>query len=239
MISNDSRSSQDGIFTLIDNMWPGPDCPRPEVFTLDHWASMNGQQQAALQAHVETCAACQAEKKLAEAFHDDSVDVADVRQIAQRVRFPKTGAMLQVKAYRSKWMPRFAVAATLVCAVGFGTLIFQRPDSLPDLPERDPAARTIRGFDIALLPQATDGEQAERLRWAPVEGVGTFVVTVRNAAGEVVLTEDTGELFVALPDSLAHAGGRLRWNVVALDEGGMPIARSAVGVYFAGTGAKK
>ncbi|MFK8017768.1 MAG: hypothetical protein AB8G17_20260 [Gammaproteobacteria bacterium] len=216
----------------LANALRGDDCPAPEVFLAQNWADLDTATRLQMQTHVATCAACQAERNLASAFDDDSSS-ARVRAIADRVQLPVAET---VPSQFGAW--RGLLAATVAaCAIGLGAIVVRDDGALPELPQRNSAADTVRGARIQQLPQpAASSPDAMMIRWTPVDDTAHYVVAVRNAAGELVWTAQTGQTAIALPDDLARTGGTLRWDVVAIGAGGERLAQSKEGVYIYGRG---
>jgi hypothetical protein len=66
------------------------------------------------------------------------------------------------------------------------------------------------------------------LRFAPVEGVGTYRIEVRDRDGAVVFEKESGDVSVPLSGAALRPGMSYRWEVRAVDPEG-PVAEGAAG----------
>ena len=140
------------------------------------------------------------------------------------------GRLRPARRHGARW--GLSAAAVLVVAIG-GALLLRGPE--PPLPSRS-AETTIRGSRIELV--APDGELdavPSSLRWSAKEGAASYRVRV-TTIDDIVLWEGLAEQdSVTVPPELSArilVAVTYLWRVEALDDEGVPIARSESGRFL-------
>jgi hypothetical protein len=233
-------------------------CPPPEVWLAEELAALPPAARAALETHAAGCAACQAERALAQAWDTGSegVDAADLAWVQERLAaapglvsapapprasrseepevFEAAAQPARVLPFRSRWIPaavRYAAAAVLLLAVGLTVRTAYRPS--PALPA--PSADTVlRGGEVEpLAPLGELPTPPRELRWKQVSGAAGYHVRLLAPDDTVLLETD-----VTMPTApLASAAQPLqtaveyRWTVEARAADGRVLARSPLAAF--------
>lgn len=163
------------------------DCPDPEVLLAAVERTAPEAERMRTINHAMTCADCGEELELLRAS----------RIVRERSRVPRT---------------TFAIAASLIAAVGFGYYAMKR-GQLP----ADARALMRGGNDIELASPAKDAvAPLQTLVWHPVPGARDYVVEVRRDDGSVVLRSVSSDTVFTVSDSIAAATtGTVYWGVAA------------------------
>ncbi len=169
---------------------PGDDCPSPDAI----WEAAVGEADTEaveqLLAHVQGCASCAEDWRLAHTFDHDADGVPDV--------------VVPLKPRRRLW-----AGAALLVAVAAALVLALRSPSSEEV--------TFRGGDTSVvrLVGAEVPRNAPLVRWQAVPGAKTYEVTVfdhtlkRLAAQELTVTSWT------LPAAATQHDGQLYWQVTA------------------------
>lgn len=225
----------------------GGHCPPPETFLPEELARLAPAELRKLEAHIDTCAACAAEKQLAAAFEvPETLDQRDQRavdKIAGRIR-----------PYRRSWLSQlglpslrdlavapafqFAAAAMLLIAVGFG-IRSAAPPELGDVPD----ATVMRSSSLILVAPVGELDMLPtELQWVEVEGASEYTATIRGVDGSVLAQRSTtsARLSLATLSELSlQPAVAYSWSVEARDENGARIALSAESTFRARPGAEQ
>lgn len=220
------------------------DCPPPEALLAEELAALEPAARQRLEAHVRSCPACAAERRLATAFDeireedradlDWLVDQLDRKPSAAAIEIPETAQVVTIdrgRALRAQaWWP-LALAATLLLAVG---LVSQLRPSRPGLPEL-PETSIVRSSRLELLaPQGDITGIPEQLMWSGVDDAATYRVTVERPGGDIVWQQDVAAEQIEIEDVVRRSlqpAVVYSWAVEALDKEGSLLARSAIGTF--------
>src|SRR5262249_30067767 len=140
-------------------------------------------------AHVGTCANCQAELALLQAFTEATVRIDEhdaVRDAVARLRQRESeilGEPRRAPTTQSTWLPfrtlrpALAMAAVLLALVG-GFYLFN--SNAPQLPSSvGPGGETMRSLAVIVrTPLGDQVEAPERLEWQPVSGAVRYHVSL-------------------------------------------------------------
>lgn len=168
-----------------------PDCPSDEAFAAYLDGVLEDAALARIESHLAECATCRSVAAVA-ARTDDGAHEDVPETLVARARRSLTGA----KANRHVVMPRWAMAATVLLAVGL--LALNRANS--------PQGMDVQGFDVG--PTTTRGERLVERRSQPPEitapvpdaivDVHDFAVRWKPVSGaryyEVRIVDDDGDL---------------------------------------------
>ncbi len=161
---------------------------------------------ARVEAHLDTCSACQAELAQAIRLVDSFRTTPDVAA----VRTPK----------RRRWLVPAAVGAL---AAGLGVLALIRPNALDQVSKplvRTPALGEDRGRIEPLSPMGTaSASGAVVFRWRSAPS-GFYRLVVLTEDGQRLFVRETADTVVALPPEIALSAGRAYfWRVDAIGNG--------------------
>ena len=178
------------LFALGTNRgsMPRADCPPPEALLAA--VERTGSEDERLQTinHAMACTSCGEELELLRAS----------RVVRERPRASRIG---------------FAIAASVLVAIGLGYYSMKRGDGSPT------AGDLMRGdADVQLAVPATDAAEPLRsLVWHAVPGAAQYTVEVRRDDGTLVLRRASTDTVFAVPDSVAaQATGTVYWGVTAM-----------------------
>lgn len=228
---------------------PEGGCPPPEAYLEAEMESLSPEERRALDEHADRCPACAGERDLARLF-DAAPGEADVRPedlgfVVARLQesspavsgtpikpnvvpFPAPRRVEEPRVRRSvRFLPRFAAAALLVIALGFGYRVFN--PSMPDLP--DPGTgEVMRGSEVEVVsPVGELAEMPEELRWVLMDRAASYRVRITAVDGAVLWEETVSASPVRLPVDVAgrlHRAVVYTWTVEALGPDGARIASS-------------
>lgn len=174
---------------------PGPDCPAPEAIWDAAVGDADPAATEALLAHVQTCASCAEDWRLAHTFDHDADGVPE--------------NVVPLKPRRGLW----AGAALVVAAAAAVLLALQSPD---------PDEVSFRGGDTSVvrLVGAEVPRTAPVVRWQAVPGATTYEVAVFDEALKRLAKQELTTTSWTLPAAATQHDGTLYWQVTArLDDG--------------------
>ena len=223
-------------------------CPPPEAYLADELAALQPDERRRLEAHADTCPACNAERELAQAFDAGETGAAgdDVDWVTARLRGEAVASAQPAAATAPAGMPqagrvvpfrgrpaartwvRFAAAAVLVVAAGLTVrTMYERPPALP----APPHGGVVRGSEVEVVsPVGEVAEPPRELWWTPVAGAAAYRVRLL-AVDDTVLWETTtsappapvpAEVMARLQRAVRYS-----WMVEALAADGTAVGRSA------------
>jgi hypothetical protein len=213
--------------TLSSDLQPTPDC-----ISLDR---LGPELTAAERIHVDTCARCQAEVALWQAFNEPSRDEAETEAVdwivarLRRSRVASGGSTAPPLAQRFRQTPvrhLLGVAAAIMVAATLGYVVWDREPAVPP-PTGEQVYRTA-SIDI-VSPSGDVAGPPRELVWGAFPAAARYDVRVLEVDGTVVWRAISLSPRVDLPgDVIARSvpGKTLIWEVVALDESGRAVAES-------------
>jgi hypothetical protein len=230
---------------LLEQAYPGPDCPPPEAYLAD--AALSAAERARIETHADVCPACGAERALARAFDSEPVPAPEAQAIIATLRerapwraanvAPHPRFAARRGARRFTLAVPLALAAALVLGVGV-VLQMGAPGAPPIGAPGTGAIMRGSGIDV-VAPAGEVGALPDSLEWEPVPDAASYRVVLMGVDGET-LWQDTIDRPPAVipPATLASLNPtvRYRWQVEALDENGARIARSETTTFRAGAG---
>jgi hypothetical protein len=174
---------------------------------------------AASQAHLRSCAHCQAELALfRELDRDDST--AEEQQAAQWIaaelqrRFSNAD---NVKPFRRKTLPAlYAAAAAIVLVIGAGSWMRFREPGIEPMTETVDVYRSGRLEVVA--PAGEIAQAPNELRWTAVPNATHYVVRIAEVDATAVWSARTTQPYAPLPPAAVAQfapGKRLLWDVQA------------------------
>ena len=213
--------------TLSADLQPTPDC-----ISLDRLGS---ELTATERIHVDTCARCQSELALWEAFNTPSRDRAEREAVdwivtrLERSRGDSVGSAAPPLAQR--FQPThvrrlLGVAAAIMVAATLGYVVWDREPAVPP-PTGEQVYRSV-SIDI-VSPSGDVAGPPQELVWVAAPAASRYDVRVLEVDGTIVWRASSLSPRLVLPDDViarSVPGKTLIWEVVALDESGMPIAES-------------
>ena len=174
---------------------PGPDCPSPEAIWDASAGEADPEAVELVLAHVQTCASCAEDWRLAHSFDREADGV------------PET--VVPLKPRRRLW----AGAALFVAAAAATLLAIRSPD---------PEEVSFRGGDTSVvrLVGAQVPASAPVVRWQAVPGATTYEVAVFDHTLKRLAGEELTVTSWTLPAAATQHDGQLYWRVTAhLDDG--------------------
>jgi len=218
----------------------GPECPSIERLGRYADGALTPEERRREDSHIATCANCQAELALLQAFaspaiRDDEAEVVrwGVEQLHRREPEIFEGGRQKAASAR-RWLslgslrPVLALAVVLL-AIGGGYYLFNpAAPALPtDVGSSPEVTRTLR---IAVRGPVGDQAAAPtRLQWQPVSGASRYRVRLTEVDRHEIWSSDTLDSAIDLPlDVRARIvpGKTLVWQVSAYDTSNAPIAES-------------
>lgn len=233
------------VARLLEQAWPGPECPPPEAFLAD--AALSAEERARIEAHADVCPACGAERTLARAFGAPTMASPEAQAITEtlRARAPwrANEAKPDPRFETRRRMRRFAVAVPFALAaavvLGIGVVLQFGAPGAPPVSAPGTGA-VMRGSTIDVVAPAGDvGALPDELEWEPVPDAASYRVAIIGVDGETLWQATVEEPPAAIPPETRanlHPSVRYRWQVEALDERGARIARSEATAFRAETG---
>jgi hypothetical protein len=238
-----------------DALGRGAGCPPIERLVDAAFAEEPTAEERALLAHASGCAACAAELELAGAFTGAARSAGEAEEIAwiesrvdvakalpergsKGAESPSLARVLPMRRKESKpqapaaWT-RWAAAALILVGIGV-TLRYSGPARPPALPD-GPATDLVRGGQLFL--EGPVGELAvrpARFDWQSVPGAVSYVLEVRDVAGDLVERAETGASALETAGPFAsrlESHVSYSWIVVARDAAGLEIARSSPAIF--------
>jgi hypothetical protein len=219
---------------------PGDECLSVEQIGRFADGAMAPRERASAEAHIASCATCQSELTLLQAFSTTTVrdDEADaVREGVATLRRRESeifGDARRSKAVRRDWIPWALLrpmAGVAVVLLFAGTSYYLFKSTSPQLP-------TVVGTDSEVTRSLTVsvrgpvGDQAvapERLEWTPVSGAVRYHVRLMEVDRRELWSSDTTGTMATLPDAIRAQivpAKTLLWDVTAIGSASTPIAES-------------
>ena len=213
--------------TLSSDLQPTPDCVPLE--------RLGTELSATERHHMETCARCQAELALWQAFNEPSRNEAETEAVEwivarlQRARLGSSRAApppLAQRFARTPFRALLGVAAAVMVAATLGYVVWDREPAIAP-PAGEQVYRTA-SIDI-VSPSGDVAGPPRELVWVAFPAAAHYDVRVLEVDGTVVWRSTSLSPRVDLPDDViarSVPGKTLIWEVIALDESGAPIAQS-------------
>jgi len=215
-----------------------PECPPPETFLEEAWAGLDEGDRNRIEAHVEHCPACAAERSMARAFDDARGAAPDVEADAtwivsrlERAReAAKDSARPASRAVRRRHTPTWGLAAAAVVILAVAVTLLARRSVAPPLPPPVDGPTATRGSLVEVLdPVGEVAEVPAALRWVAVAGARAYRVRVLEVDDVVVWEATVGAAETPLPETTRSGlrrGVLYRWRIEALDARGRVIGDS-------------
>lgn len=214
-------------------------CPPPEAYLPEEIAALDAAARERLESHARECAACAAERELANAFGAPdpatSEERRDIDRIVRRLeRRPAHGGSGRLLGGPSFWSSlgrapalRWAAALVVLIGVGIGVRNASTPPPLPEGPGES-ATRSSTLEVVAPLGEleAPPGD----LVWRSVENASEYRATIRGVDDRVLWRGTTTGTTLVVDEAL---GKRLLpavtyvWTVEAVNDRNERIAWSA------------
>jgi len=236
---NESRSLGEWVREVCEQRRACPSPAEIHRLAIDDLGETRGEQ---VRVHLDSCARCRAEYRVAMAFEDTSREqpAAAARIIAGlEERFsPSSSGSREDGEQRAGWAARTVewfrragyvpawrlAAAALLVAVAL-LVAWPHPPALPDA-----QPTLLRGTIVRpISPRGTIALAPEQLRWHPHAGAAEYRVRVLGVDDTVIWQGETQAASLAVPTQVAH---RLRervlyrWTVEALALDGAVLASS-------------
>lgn len=190
---------------------------------------------AAERIHVETCARCQAELALWQAFNEPSRNQAETEAVEwivtrlqhARLASPRSAASPPAQRFaRTHFRGLLGVAAAIMVAVTLGYVVWDREPAVgPSVGEQ--VYRTA-SIDI-VSPSGDIAGPPKELVWVASPAAVRYDVRVQEVDGIVIWRATSLSARVDLPDDVivrVVPGKTLIWDVIALDDSGRAVAQS-------------
>ena len=225
---------------LTSALRPGPECPSIERLGRYADGALTPEERRHEEAHIATCANCQAELTLLQAFatsavRDEEAEIVrrGVEQLRRREPEIFDGGRLHdpsIRRWLSLWSlrPALALAAVLLALGGGYYLTNPAAPRLPtDIGSSPDATRSL-----TIVVKGPIGDQTgvpERLQWEPVRGAARYRVRLSEVDRHEIWSSDTTDTTVDLPRDVRARivpGKTLVWQVSAFGESNVPIADS-------------
>jgi hypothetical protein len=213
--------------TLSSDLQPTPDCISLERLGTELTPTER--------SHVDTCARCQAELALWQAFNEPSRDEVETEAVdsivarLHRSRVISRGSApppLAQRFQRTHVRRLLGVAAVIMVAATLGYVVWDREPAL--LPQAGEQVYRTASIDIVSPSGDVAGPPTE-LMWVDSPAAARYDVRVLEVDGTVVWRATSLSPRVDLPDDVRARivpGRTLIWDVVALDESGRTVAES-------------
>jgi hypothetical protein len=185
--------------------------------------------------HVDTCARCQAELALWQAFNEPSRDQAEtdaVEWIVARLQQARAAASrssappLAQRFARSHFRALIGAAAAVMVAATLGYVVWDREPAII-IPAGEQVYRTA-SIDI-VSPSGDVAGPPQELVWVASPAAARYDVRVLEVDGTVVWRATSVSPRVVLPDDViarSVPGRTVIWEVLALDESARVVAQS-------------
>ena len=222
------------------------DCPPPEIWLEKELASLSSHRRRELESHADGCARCAAERRLAQSFDREEMDLSrdEVRGLMAALDQSSPERIVEFSRPRPargpRWPVRLALAATLVLAAG---LVFQvtrtRPPRLPDRPVED-VVRSTRVELVAPLDEVAS--IPSELNWTGVDDVDQYRIVIRAVDQSILWEETTSQSSAEIPvevRNLLRPGVTYLWVVEALGSEGAVVGRSETRSFTVSPGANE
>jgi hypothetical protein len=213
--------------TLSSDLQPTPDC-----ISLDR---LGTELTATERIHMDTCARCQAELALWQAFNEPSRDAAETEAVdwivarLQRSCVASLGSAAPTLAQRfqtTRVRRLLGVAAAIMVAATLGYVVWDREPAVPP----PTGAQVYRTASIDIVSPSGDvAGPPQELVWVASPAAARYDVRVLEVDGTIVWRATSLSPRVVLPDDViarSVPGKTWIWEVVALDESGRAIAES-------------
>ena len=209
------------------------DCPPPEVWLEKELANLSPDRRRELESHADGCARCAAERRLAQSFDREEMDLSpdEVRGLMAGLDQSSPERIVEFSrpkpAHGPRWPVRLALAATVVLAAGLA--LQSARNRTPRLPER-PVEDVVRSTRVELL--APLGEVASipsEWNWTPLDDVDQYRMVIRAVDQRVLWEKTTSESSAEIPveiRNLLRPGVTYWWVVEALGSEGAVVGRS-------------
>lgn len=196
-------------------------------------------------AHLSSCAHCQAELAMLQAFESDAplpgegAAVAWISsQLDRRMDQIKgqsrgatvAGASLWTRMWAG-WNARILVPAAAVMAVAIASFVMLRPAKEPDLRAdagNGPVVFRSQQVDIT-GPVGSVSEAPKSFAWKAYSGAARYKISLMEVDRNPLWDAETGATSIALPDAIRGkllTGKTVLWQVTALDAQGKVLATS-------------
>lgn len=224
------KTLQEWLSTAYENQG---ECPPPESWLEQELAGLSPGERRELEAHAESCPRCAAERKLAESFGREEMDLTqpEIASLISKLDKPDPDRIVefpsQTAKKTSRWPIRFALAASLILAAGLAfQLIRPQPPALPDAPQIEATRSTT--LDL-LQPIGEIASVPEEMLWSAFEGAELYRLVVSAVDGAILWESTTAEDKIGIPAEIRakfFPGVTYIWRVEALQSRNAVIGRS-------------